>query len=185
MYYHRTVLLSLGLLLCVPTAEHAFAVPAMSNGAKNALVALGVAPVLYYFFHRPEPRPSRARIERVFTGRLDNVVDDIFNWSNIENFKDIIPGQRWKVYAYKFNGESGARLKIPYPGHEDIKGHGFIHFCEKQMGKICKSAAFAAILYALLHGKFTAENLEQLIGMLLKALNSPLSEGVRLLEKSS
>lgn len=120
----------------------------------------------YYFFHRPEDRLSKAPFERVLQGRWENPVGDTFNWDNVENFSDIFPGQRWKVYSYKFDGRSGAKLTITAPGKNDIKGFGLYHFCEKNMKKIVKLTAALAVSYGLLSGKLNATSIEEFIKQL-------------------
>lgn len=142
------------------------------DNAKFATWLTAVIVIAYYFLHAPEDRLSNAPFERVLKGFFDNILGDTFNWDNITNFSDIIPGQRWKMYSTLLIGKSDFKVRLLVEGRrKDIKGFGLLHFLEKDMGKIFKLAAAAGVSYAFIMGK-----LDYTFKQILETILSPYSK---------
>ena len=125
------------------------------DGAKLAALLCFCPSLGYYFFHYPVDRRSDAPIENIFKGKWDNVTGDFFNWDNVTNVTDIIPGQRHKVFPWTIKASelpSEKYLQFTTGNMTDIKGFGLYYFCEKNMNKIVKYFAATGTLYALLYG---------------------------------
>ncbi len=151
----------LSIMTMAPMHHSQASVPtSLKDVAKLGTLLLMCPSLGYYLFHSPVDRKSSAPIENIFKGKWDNVTGDFFNWDNITNFGDIIPGQRGKVYPYTLvpKESSEKEIKLPITNLNDISGFGLYNFCDKNMGKICKYAVATAIMYVLLYtDNITAE----------------------------
>lgn len=141
----------------------------VKDNAKFAVWLAGALAVICYFFKNPDDRVSNAPFERVLKGFFDNIIGDTFNWDNVTNFSDLIPGQRWKSYSTLLIGKSDLKVRLVMEGRrKDIKGFGLLHFLEKDMAKICKVIAALGISYA-----FTVGKLEQTIKEIIDVVLNP------------
>lgn len=139
---------------------------AKDNAEYAAWLATSLA-IAYYFLHYPEDRTSKAPFERVIKGYYNNIINDTFNWDNIANFTDIIPGQRGKVYSTILDGRKGFKVKLFVDERrKDIRGFGLLYFMEKDWGKLLRLTASIGVTYALLTGK-TKQTIAQIVAFIL------------------
>jgi hypothetical protein len=151
------------------TYNFSYLFDAAKDNTKFAAWMAGALAVICYFFKNPDDRISNAPFERVLKGFFDNIIGDTFNWDNVTNFSDIIPGQRWKSYSTLLIGKSDLKVRLVMEGRrKDIKGFGLLHFLEKDMAKICKVIAALGISYA-----FTVGKLEQTIREIIDVILNP------------
>lgn len=141
------------------------------DGAKdNAKFAAWLATSLaiaYYFLHYPEDRPSGAPFERVIKGYYNNIMNDTFNWDNINNLFDIFPGQRGKVYSTILDGRKGFKIKLFFDERrKDIRGFGLLYFMEKDWSKLLRLTASLGVTYALMTGK-AKQTIAQIAALIL------------------
>ncbi len=145
----------LSMMILAPVQQsHTLSAPSnLKDAAKHiALLSVGIT-LAYYFFHYPVDRRSGASMENIFKGKWDNITGDFFNWDNVTDFTDIVPGQRHKVFPWTIKASelpNEKYLQFTTGDTTDIKGFGLYYFCEKNMNKIVKYFAATATLYALL-----------------------------------
>ncbi len=157
------------------TDDFSYLIDGAKHNAKFAMWFAGAVAIICYFFRNPEDRLSKAPLERVLKGFFDNILDDTFNWDNVTNFFDIIPGQRWKAYSTLLIGKSDLKVRLIMEGRrKDIKGFGLLHFLEKDMSKIFKVTAALGISYAFMMGKLE-QTLKEIVEIILNPYQKALS----------
>ena len=148
----KTSLLVLSLIAAVPVQSQAFECPSFKNLAKIAFIGIHGAGYAYYQLHNPVAYDDKVPLERVFRGNYDNIIDDTFNWDNVDSWYRIWPGQKGKVDAIAFETREGEKTMLCVGAYKKpISGEGFYYWCEKNLKGAAKWAALMAILYALLY----------------------------------